>query len=55
MTLDRMVMFGVFAVYLATIGIPLEEKKAIEKWGDDYIAYCKAVPAIVPRFGSRTE
>lgn len=35
-------------IYLA-IGIPLEERKLIKKYGDAYIEYKKNVPALIPR------
>lgn len=36
-------------IYLA-IGIPLEERKLIKKYGDAYREYKKNVPALIPRF-----
>lgn len=38
-------------VYLA-IGIPLEERKLISKYGDAYREYKKNVPSLIPRFWS---
>jgi len=37
-------------IYLA-IGIPLEEKKLIRKYGDAYREYKSKVPSLIPRFG----
>jgi protein-S-isoprenylcysteine O-methyltransferase Ste14 len=36
-------------IYLA-IGIPLEEKKLIKKYGEAYISYKQRVPALIPWF-----
>ncbi len=43
-----LVSAGCILVYLA-IGIPLEERKLIRKYGDAYRQYRKDVPALIPR------
>jgi len=39
---------GCIVTYLA-IGIPLEERKLIKKYGESYRAYRRNVPALIPR------
>ena len=47
---------AIFLIYLITtvlylqIGIHLEEKKLISKFGDIYVVYKKEVPKLIPRF-----
>jgi protein-S-isoprenylcysteine O-methyltransferase Ste14 len=42
------VMFAVFLPALYGV-ILLEEKELRERFGDDYRAYCKRVPGLIPR------
>lgn len=48
MSLDRMIVSGVTLLYLA-VAIPIEERKLIAGFGEDYVAYRKKVPALFPR------
>jgi protein-S-isoprenylcysteine O-methyltransferase Ste14 len=47
MTLDRMLLLGSVALYLAW-AIPIEERKLITLFGDSYERYRRRVPAIIP-------
>jgi protein-S-isoprenylcysteine O-methyltransferase Ste14 len=48
MSLDRLILIVAMGIYLY-IAIPIEEKKLINLFGDEYIQYRKRVPALIPR------
>lgn len=48
MTLDRMLLVASMALYLI-IAIPIEERKLIALFGQDYEEYRLKVPAVIPR------
>mmetsp|Transcript_14589 Transcript_14589/g.19199 ORF Transcript_14589/g.19199 Transcript_14589/m.19199 type:complete len:295 (+) Transcript_14589:169-1053(+) len=48
MTLDKLLYTATFGLYLVFIGIPLEEKKLVEQFGDAYIDYQKTTAALIP-------
>lgn len=45
-----LVSAGCIFIYLM-IGIPLEERKLIRKYGEAYLEYKRKVPALIPKFG----
>lgn len=47
--MPTLVSVGCIFIYLA-IGIPLEERKLIRKYGEAYREYKKRVPALIPTF-----
>jgi protein-S-isoprenylcysteine O-methyltransferase Ste14 len=47
MSLDRL-MIIIYTCLYALIGIPFEERKLIQIFGQDYIDYQQRVPAIFP-------
>lgn len=47
MSLDRLIISIYMCVY-AAIGVPIEERKLIQIFGQDYIHYQKHTPMIVP-------
>lgn len=47
MTLGRLTLFGFTLIYLL-IGIPIEERKLTQQFGDSYREYRDLVPALVP-------
>jgi protein-S-isoprenylcysteine O-methyltransferase Ste14 len=47
MSLDRL-MIIIYTCLYAMIGIPFEERKLVQIFGQDYIDYQKHVPAIFP-------
>jgi protein-S-isoprenylcysteine O-methyltransferase Ste14 len=48
MSLDRILITVVTLIYLLGWGIPLEEKKLIQEFGESYRKYQKQVPALIP-------
>ena len=54
MSLDRL-MIIVYTYLYASIGIPIEERKLIDIFGQDYVDYQKRVPAVVPSFIQKTK
>jgi len=54
MSLDRLVVIIYSCVYLY-FGIPLEERKLIEIFGQDYINYQNRVPAVFPLIHFKTK
>jgi protein-S-isoprenylcysteine O-methyltransferase Ste14 len=54
MSLDRLFIMIYSCLYM-TIGIPIEERKLIRIFGQDYIDYQKYVPAIVPFINFKTK
>jgi methanethiol S-methyltransferase len=47
LSLDRLTLFLAASAYLA-VGIPVEERKLIRLFGDDYVEYRRRVPALLP-------
>ena len=54
MSLDRLVII-VYAFLYLLIGIPIEERKLIQIFGQDYIDYQQRVPAVMPFWFSKTK
>jgi protein-S-isoprenylcysteine O-methyltransferase Ste14 len=50
LSLDRLTLFAAAAAYLS-VGIPVEERKLIRLFGEDYVAYRRRVPALLPIVG----
>lgn len=47
MGLDRLLLTAVLAAYLAA-AVPREESRLVDRFGEDYVSYRSAVPALVP-------
>jgi protein-S-isoprenylcysteine O-methyltransferase Ste14 len=47
MGLDRLLLLGAFAAYLAA-AVPREEARLVDRFGDAYLRYRAAVPAVLP-------
>jgi len=47
MTVNRLALFAVFSVYLY-VGTFFEERRLVEEFGDDYRAYQRRVPRLIP-------
>ena len=47
MTVNRLALFAVFSVYLY-VGTFFEERRLVEEFGDDYRAYQRRVPRLLP-------
>ncbi|CAF3323575.1 unnamed protein product [Rotaria socialis] len=54
MSLDRFVLV-IYTCLYALIGIPFEERKLVQIFGRAYVDYQQRVPAIMPRFTSKTK
>ena len=53
-TLVTLLMFPVLVVMYVRLA-RIEEREALQEFGDQYRAYMRRVPAFIPRFGSRRE
>lgn len=53
MTADRFTVFAGWLAYLTAFGIPLEERKLVQIFGQPYDDYRRTVPALVPTFRGR--
>jgi len=49
MTLDHLLFLVAVFGYLVLVGIPKEEEKLLQKFGDKYLQYQKTTPAFIPR------
>ena len=54
MSLDRLMISIYMGVYL-WIGVPIEERKLIQIFGQDYVKYQKRTPMIVPFLTRKTK
>ena len=56
MTLDRFWITILTLTYLTSFGIPYEEKKLVQIFGESYLEYRKHVPAVIPfRFSKSSQ
>lgn len=51
--LSLLLLVNIIIVY-TVLAIPLEEKKLVELFGDEYRSYRRRVPALIPRFRPNT-